>query len=158
MNNPDSEASRNKKFDDDFKLCLDISYRMFDKHAQQRVQFFQFFVTVIGFAIAAIGVAVNSEKAVTIIFASLFLFIITCIFQSIEERNKALVKISEKSFRRFQSRLSAYEPWLRIVDISDRISRRGYPSYGKAFRNVFLVTKVFSVLAIIYGISLLGSD
>jgi hypothetical protein len=104
----------NEKIKIEPKDLLDISWKYFQQHAQQRISYFNFFVVFS--ALVTSGLISTFQEKFEAHYVGLFLgicqMVISCIFWKIDTRNKFLTKHSESVIRRIEGKyiISPDEP------------------------------------------------
>lgn len=122
------------------KLSLDLAYehswRMFDRHAQQRVDCFNLFVLVLGGLLAASLVSIEKDQTgfLTAIVGAICLGSYA-IFSILEARTRELVKNSEAALKKFEDAFAkSCGQQMCMLATADKQSELSKTSYSKAFQ------------------------
>lgn len=132
------------------EVARDFAWKHFDLHAKQRIEVFKSYLTLITLIFAGYGVAFQTKNYGLGILLALFSLIVSFFFRQLDERTKALIKLSETYLKDEESNLARelQNKHIAIFAESDRLSEVQGPgiSYGTIFSWFFLANGVFAVI------------
>ncbi|WP_284163746.1 hypothetical protein [Frigidibacter sp. SD6-1] len=130
------------------------AWRMFDRHAQQRVDCFNLFVLVLGGLLAAaIAVIDMTHGGRFIIAVGLLSLGAHKVFSDLEARTRQLVKNAEQALMKFEDAFAqACGGELRMLAKADAQSDSSKVSYSSAFQYALELLRILSVAEIAFGV------
>lgn len=133
----------------------DHAWRYFELHATQRISLIRYYIIVLSLYVTSAGYLVTkfSLKSCTeeigVIFFSVILVFLTIIFWFLDNRNRRLIQLAEKSLRS-QERSSNLESEHRIFIREQRISRCSI-RHTHCFRALFILAIISAVVISLYS-------
>lgn len=133
-------------------LAYEHAWRMFDKHAKQRVQCLNYYILIFAAMFASSARIYASEDPLVFSLLGSILFpLITYVFHRFEIRNSQLIKLSERPLIKIEDTLylkSGVDVW--FIRKSDRLSSATGISYGGSFKILFYFGYILSILVFGY--------
>ena len=146
------------------KEWLDLAWKFFQQHAQQRISYFNFFVVFSTILISGYVNALNINMPLMGIIIGFVEIFISFIFIKIDERNKFLTKISENIIKKIEedtefSENENYSLFLKEEIFTNDLREEQKSklffnrqiSHGKAYRLIYQMFMVLGILALIYA-------
>ena len=141
------------------ETMFEHAWRYFEKHSDQRVSFFNFYILIMAASSTALSILLQNEKLYYLgILLGLFIIITSYIFWKIDQRTAFLIKNSERVLKNIEEN---YEPKYHIFNIEEfelnKINEKNnyffkYKTYGELFRIIYGFIASIGLISTIYFI------
>ena len=131
--------------------AADQLWKFFEVHASQRMSHFRFFIVMVSVFFAGIGVLSKENTYLLLTLLSAFFLVTTFVFQSLDNRTRELLRLSEAHLVEYQSYLSGALD-SKSVKIIEESNRSRTLSYTKSFRIMYAAAYIVGIfLFVFYG-------
>ncbi len=139
------------------EAIFEHAWRYFEKHSDQRVSFFNFYILIMAASSTALGIILQSESLSYFgILLGFFIIITSFIFWKIDQRTSFLIKKSENVLKNIEKN---YDEKYHIFNIEEfelkAINHKKncflkYRTYGELFRIIYIFSASIGLISIIY--------
>lgn len=139
----------------DKSSIYDHAWRYFELHATQRISLIRYYIIVLSLYVTGAGYLVakfsleSCTEEIGVIFFSAIFIVLTIIFWFLDNRNRRLIHLAEKSLRSHE-RSSKLEPEHKIFIREQKISRCSI-RHTHCFRALFILAIISAVVILLYS-------
>jgi hypothetical protein len=141
--------------EDEARMRLDHAWRYFELHANQRISLIRYYIIFYSLYLSGCGYLFVQHDWIinhsTIIKPLSFVFIIiTVIFYILDNRNRTLIHIAEKSLRELEKEMGYQNPY-NIFTVENEPSSQGKTvGHTDCFRALFILGTITAMIIMLY--------